>query len=201
MKSRVIFHRGRNYNSRNGHAFINKAVKIINGVSDAAEADLLGYNVYYNLNDEPFDLPLNDEAWKDINPRDIKLLDDSGNEVCDYEDVLADVGSMDFDGDYDSIYWRTFDRLDINDLKIIFNTLKPYEYYNDFVKSNIFDENVLDILFKGGDDINDTPEDCALMLYDNSFEDLINKKFVEEKDEDSDEYFVTYENKKYQLCK
>ena len=111
------------------------------------------------------------------------------------------MGSMNFDGDYDTIYWVTFDKLDRNDLVIIFNTLKPYEYYDDFVKSNVFDEKVLDILFKGGDDINSTPEDCASMLYDNSFEDLINKRFVEEKDNDSNEYFVTYENKKYQLCR
>jgi hypothetical protein len=200
MKSRVIFHRGRNYN-RSGHTFINKAIKIIDGVFDAGEADLLGYNLFYNLNDEPFDLPQNDEAWQGINPRDIKLLDSCGDEVCDYEDVLADMGSMNFDGDYDTIYWVTFDKLDRNDLVIIFNTLKPYEYYNDFVKSNVFDEKVLDILFKGGDDINSTPEDCASMLYDNSFEDLINKRFVEEKDNDSNEYFVTYKNKKYQLCR
>lgn len=190
---------------------------------DAAQAEYLGTLLYYmNRNTaEPAELPclgFNPEKWESLKPEDIAVIDDAGNEVCDYNEIISDWGTMDL-GD-EVYYWKTPAHLDADDLKLILNDLGVFQIYPLLLEAHSynyleeketeelkFDSLVLNLLFKGGTDLNDSVENIISILFceDNSFQGLISMGIVKEhdpEDEDSEkEYCVSYNGKKYQMVR
>lgn len=199
-KKKIIFHTGRGGRFHNGGYITAK--KIIANNFDAVEAEKLGYNVFYNYKGEPFDLPATPEEWEGIDPQEIKVLDGGGDEVCDYSDILADYGTMNFDNEYDGITWKTFDLLEEEDFFVMLRDLTTYECYTLFVESDKYNFYLLQLLFLDGKRLNLSARETAEILaddYPTDFDELVNCGLIEEYDPEGGEYSVVKDGKRYQL--
>lgn len=217
IKPRIVFSSCERHGRRK-----QRAEKILyHSYFDATQAEYFGNFLYYiNRNTaEPAELPcmgFNPEKWENLKPEDIALVDQAGNEVCDYDEVISDYGMMDLGDEY--YYWKTPARLDADDLKLILNDLGVFQIYPLLLEAHCynfieakeidelkFDSLVLNLLFKGGNGLNDSIENIVDILFfeDNSFQKLISIGVVKEhdpEDENSErEYCVTYNGKKYQM--
>ena len=212
--SRVIFHTGRGGRFHNaGYKTAKKVLR--SNYFDASEAEYFGYHLYYYYKGEPFDLPATSKGWKGINPQEIKVLDGGGDEVCDYSDVLADYGTMNFDNEYDSITWKAFYLLEESDLFVMIRDLSVYEYYDGLLEAKDFDykkgklhrfklfnETLLRLLFLDGKGLNLSACETAEILsddYPTSLRGLIKCGLIEEADSESEEFTVLHKGKRYQL--